>query len=173
MDQETVIAALVVSLASVGLAVWAVARTPENGHAGLRGAEGPRGLQGQPGVQGVAGAPGHVGLTGATGKQAVPGPKGSPGTVRSTEVISGAAVQSAPNPLVGTMLSANTPCPLQTVLLSGGATVSSSEGMGSNVELRSSSPASSSVWRAVAEVTGVLGSGHVMILKPFVLCGVD
>jgi hypothetical protein len=161
-----VIVALVLSLASAGFAAWAVSRSPENGHAGPRGAQGPPGKQGPAGVAGVAGA---VGPAGATGNQGAPG---SPGTVRSTEVISGALVETGPNPPVGTMLSANTQCPVQSVLLSGGATVYTSEGIGPNVELRSSSPVSSSIWRTVGEVTGLVGSGHVMTLKPFVLCGV-
>ena len=164
-----VIAALVLSLASAGLAVWAVSRTPESGHAGPRGAAGPSGKQGPAGIEGAAGP---VGPTGAAGKQGLQGDTGSPGTVRSTEVISGALVQTGPNPPVGTMLSANTQCPARTVLLSGGATVSTGNGIGPNVELRSSSPISSSVWRVVGEVIGLLGTGQVMMLKPFVLCGV-
>lgn len=167
-----VITALVVSLASVGIAVWALTKPPEDGQVGPRGVQGPAGIQGLQGIQGVQGIQGPVGSVGTTGKQGVQGPKGTPGTVRSSQVVSGALVQTGPNPSVGTVLTATTPCPAQTILLSGGATVITTAGSSSNVILRTSVPASSSAWRFVAQVTGLLGSGQAMTLKPYVVCGV-
>jgi hypothetical protein len=166
-----VIVALVVALVSVGVAVWALTRGPENGQTGPRGAQGPPGIEGPQGMQGLQGIQGPVGAMGPMGKQGVQGPKGTPGTSRASQIISGALVQTAPNPAVGTVLTATTSCPAQTVILSGGATVTTTGGSGANVVLRSSVPVSSSAWRFVAQVTGLLGPGQAMTLKPSVVCG--
>jgi len=163
-----VIAALVVALASVGVAVWALTRGPEACQVGPRGAQGQRGLPGPQGIQGLQGIQGPVG---AMGKQGVQGPKGTPGTSRSSQVVSGALMQTGANPPVGSVLTATTSCPAQTVILSGGATVTTTGGSSANVALRSSVPVSSSAWRFVAQVTGALGSGQAMTLKPVVVCG--
>jgi hypothetical protein len=163
------IAALVVSLASLGIAVWALTRPPQTGGVGPRGAQGPVGTRGPQGVQGIQGP---VGSVGTLGKQGVQGPKGTPGSVGSSQVVTGAIMQTGPNPSVGTVLTTTTPCPAQMVLLSGGATVTTTAGPSSNVFLRTSIPVSSSAWRFVAQVTGLLGAGQAMTLKPYVVCGV-
>jgi hypothetical protein len=165
-----VIAALVVALVSVGVAVWALIRGPEAGQVGPRGAQGARGTQGPQGVQGLQGIQGPVGSMGAMGKQGVQGAKGTPGTLRSSQVVSGALIQTGSNPAVGSVLTTTTSCPAQTAILSGGATVTTTGGLSSNVSLRSSIPVSSSAWRFVAQVTDVLGAGQAMTLKPFVVC---
>ena len=166
-----VIVALVVALVSVGIATWALTRGAQSGQTGQRGAQGPPGIQGVQGAQGLQGIQGPVGAMGPMGKQGVQGPKGTPGTSRSSQVISGALLETAPNPSVGTVLTATTSCPAQTVILSGGATVTTTGGSSANVSLRSSIPVSSSAWRFVAQVTMTLGSGQAMTLKPFVVCG--
>jgi hypothetical protein len=156
-----IIAALVIALAGVGIAAWALANRPQNGAAGARGATGARGPMG---VQGVPGPTGPAGTPGATGP-AQP--------VKSSRLITGALAQTAPNPPVGTLLSAVAVCPAGTFLLSGGATVSTTGGPKSNVKLQSSTPSSASAWRSMAAVTGKLASGQSMTLRAFALCGVS
>jgi hypothetical protein len=78
---------------------------------------------------------------------------------------------TTPDPAVGTQVVATTSCPAGTVLMSGGAQVSAPGASDRNVALRSSFPLNSRTWRAVAVVTGPLGSGQMMSMKPFVLCG--
>src|ERR1700722_12803476 len=104
--QIGVIAALVISLVSVGLAAWAVAKRPQRGAVGPRGAEGPQGKTGPQGTPGIAGPTGPTGATGAVG------------TVRSSRLVIGTIAESQPNPPVGTLLSAVAPCPSGSFLLS-------------------------------------------------------
>ena len=100
------------------------------------------------------------------------GPTGPAGTVTATAIVASTALKSPPNPAVGTVLVAKTSCPTGKVLLSGGAQVSA-PGVNAdrNVELRSSYPLSTSQWQTVAIVTGSLGSGGVMTMRPYVVCG--
>ena len=158
-----VIAALVVGLAGLGVGAYAVATTPAKtsgpqGPAGPAGATGPQGPQGQ---QGVPGAKGATGLTGPAGALA------------ATSLVASTALKSAPDPAVGTVLVAKTSCPAGKVLLSGGAQVSAPGVQADrHVELRSSFPFSTTQWQTVSIVTGSLGAGVVMTMKPFVVCGV-
>ena len=154
-----VVAALALGLAGLGVGAYALAHTPTK-TIGPRGPVGPRGAAGAQGPQGAAGA------RGATG------PTGPPGTVTATSIVANAAVNSPPDPAVGTVLVAKTSCPAGKVLLSGGAQVSA-PGINAdrNVELRSSYPLSTSEWQTVAIVTGSLGAGGVMTMRPYVVCG--
>ena len=158
-----VIAALVVGLAGLGVGAYAVATTPAKtsgpeGPAGPAGATGPQGPQGQ---QGVTGARGATGLTGPAGALA------------ATSIVASTALKSAPDPAIGTVLVANTSCPAGKILLSGGAQVSAPGVQADrHVELRSSFPFSTTQWQTVSIVTGSLGAGVVMTMKPFVVCGV-
>ena len=75
-------------------------------------------------------------------------------------------------PGVGTVLVAKTTCPAGKILLSGGAQVSAPGVLADrNVELRSSFPFSTTQWQTVAIVTGRLGTGVVMTMRPYVVCG--
>jgi hypothetical protein len=149
-------------LAGIGLGVSALTSVPNTGPTGATGA------QGQPGPTGLTGATGATGLRGATGPQGVPGPAG---TIKATQLVSPTALVSAPDPALWTTLVATTSCPSGTVLLAGGAQVWAVGAADRNVELRSSFPLTKTSWRTVAWVTGPLGVGNTMTLKPYVLCG--
>ena len=118
------------------------------------GATGPQGQQGVPGVKGAT------------------GPTGPAGALATTSVVASTALKSAPDPAVGTVLVAKTSCPAGKILLSGGAQVSAPGVQADrHVELRSSFPFSATQWQTVSIVTGSLGAGGVMTMKPFVVCG--
>jgi hypothetical protein len=155
------IGSLVISLVSAGLAAWALSREPERGAAGARGAAGPPGQTGAQGVQGPAGPTGPAGAAGAVG------------TIQSSRLVTGLLAQTAPDPPVGTQLSAVAPCPAKTFLLSGGGTVSTTAGSTSGVRLQSTSPAPGSAWRSLAVVTEKLGPGISMTLRAYAVCGVS
>ena len=71
------------------------------------------------------------------------------------------------------MLVAKTECPKGQILLNGGAVVSA-PGLvpDRNVDLRVSMPLTTTIWQTVAIVTGPLGTGVSMSMKPYVVCGV-
>jgi hypothetical protein len=156
-----VIGTAVVALAGLGVGVYAVATTPGK-TSGPRGPMGRTGADGAQGPQGVAGAVGAV------------GPAGPPGTLASTSIVAGAAVTSAADPPVGTTLVAKTSCPTGSILLTGSAQVSAPGLVADrNVALRVSIPLDANIWQTVAAVTGPLGAGTVMTMKPYVVCGVE
>ena len=154
--------AIVVSLASAGVAGWALSRHPEPGAVGARGPVGPRGEQGPQGAIGPTGPAGPTGATGAPG--ATP-------TIRGSRLVTGPLVTTAPSPPIGTLLSDVAQCPANTFLLSGGAIVSTTGGTEAGVKLQSSKPTASSSWDALAEVTGKIPPGQSMTLRAFALCG--
>jgi hypothetical protein len=157
-----VIAALVVGLAGLGVGIYAVVATP----AKTSGPPGPVGPQGPAGAEGKQGTPGAAGAKGD------PGPAGPPGTIAATSISSGTVLTSAPDPPVGTVLVAKTTCPNGKILLSGGAQVSAPGVVPDrNVDLRSSFPLTTTEWQTVAIVTGPLGAGVSMSMKPYVVCG--
>lgn len=146
-------AALVCGLAGVGIGIYAVVTMPavSQGPAGQQGATGPKGATGPAGPKGASGAP---------------------GTITDTSIVAGNALKSVPDPAVGTVLTATTSCPSGTILLSGGAQVSAPGVLADrHVQLRSSLPIDKSHWQTVAIVTGSLGAGTSMTMKPFVMCG--
>ena len=142
--------ALVVALASLGVAAWARESTPKVGPAGPQGPVGPAGPQGPAGKDGATGAP---------------------GTVTATEVVSSTTISSAPDPAVGTTVAATTSCPTGTVLLAGGAEVSVAGVANQHVALESSYPLNTDSWHTVGVVTKPLGTGQIMTMKPYVTCG--
>lgn len=154
-----VVAALVVGLAGLGVGAYAVATTPAKtsgpqGPVGQTGAIGPQGQQGVPGAKGAA------------------GPAGPAGALAATSIVASTALKSGPDPAVGTVLVAKTSCPVGKILLSGGAQVSAPGVQADrNVELRSSFPFSTTQWQTVSIVTGSLGAGVVMTMRPYVVCG--
>lgn len=157
------VVALIVGLAGLGVGAYALATMPAKtsgpqgpaGPAGATGAQGPQGQQGVPGAKGAA------------------GPTGPAGALAATSIVVSTALRSAPDPAVGTVLVAKTSCPAGKVLLSGGAQVSAPGVQADrHVELRSSFPFSTTQWQTVSIVTGSLGAGVVMTMKPFVVCGV-
>lgn len=157
-----VIAALVVGLAGLGVGAYAVATTP----AKTSGPQGPAGQTGAVGPQGQQGVPGAKGATGAAGAT------GPAGALAATSIVASTALKSAPDPAVGTVLVAKTSCPAGKILLSGGAQVSAPGVLADrNVELRASFPFSTTQWQTVSIVTGSLGVGVVMTMKPYVVCG--
>ncbi len=151
-----VLVAFVIGAAGLGVGAYAVATTPTK-------TSGPQGPTGATGATGPRGAKGNVGPA---------GPAGPSGTVAAASMISSTALRSAPNPAVGTVLVAKTSCPAGKVLLSGGAQVTA-PGLQADrdVMLRSSFPLNATKWQTVAIVTGPLGAGVVMTMRPYVLCG--
>jgi hypothetical protein len=100
------------------------------------------------------------------------GPTGAAGTVASTSIVGGAALMTAPNPPVGTVLVAKTACPFGKFLLSGTAEVTAPGLVADrNVALRASIPLADGTWETVAIVTAQLGPGVAMSMKPYVVCG--
>ena len=153
-----VAAALLIGLVGLGTGAYAVASMPAK-TSGPQGPAGPRGPQGPQGVPGTTGQS---------------GPVGPAGTIATTSIVTGAALASAPDPAVGTVLVAKTSCPAGKVLLNGGAQVSAPGAQADrNVVLRSSFPVSATEWQTVAIVTGSLGAGASMTMKPYVICGVS
>ena len=104
-----VVTALVVGLAGLGVGAYAVATTP----AKTSGPQGPVGQTGTIGPQGQQGVPGAKGAAGAAG------PAGPAGTLAATSIVASAALKSAPDPAVGSVLVAKTTCPAGKMLLSG------------------------------------------------------
>ena len=154
-----VIAALVVGLAGLGVGAYAVTTTP----AKTSGPRGPVGQTGAIGPQGLQGVPGAKGSTGAAGPA---------GVLAAASIVAGTALRSVPDPAVGTVLVAKTTCPAGKILLSGGAQVSAPGVLADrNVEMRASFPFSATQWQTVSIVTGSLGAGVVMTMKPYVVCG--
>ncbi len=154
-----VVGALVIGLAGLGTGAYAVTTMP----AKTSGPQGPAGVRGAMGPQGPQGVPG------ATGQS---GPVGPAGTIATTSILSSTALTSATNPAAGTVLVARTSCPAGKVLLSGGAQVYAPGAQADrNVVLRSSFPLSTTQWQTVALVTGLLGAGASMTMKPYVVCG--
>jgi hypothetical protein len=154
-----VIGALVVGLAGLGVGIYAVAKIPAS-TSGPTGHTGPAGATGKQGVQGVAGPAGPQGAAGPAG------------TIAATSIVAASNLSSAADAPVGTVLVAKTGCPTGKVLLSGGAQVSASSAADDhNVSLSSSFPLSDTMWQTVAIVTGPLGAGVSMSMKPYVLCG--
>ncbi len=150
------IIALVLGLAGLGVGIYAVATTP----AKTSGPPGPAGPQGATGPQGPQGAKGDT------------GPVGPAGTIESTSIVASTAVTSAPDAGIGTVLVAETSCPVGKLLLSGGAEVTASSAQADrDVELRSSFPSSKTQWQTVAVVTRPLEAGVSMTMKPYVVCG--
>lgn len=154
-----VVLALLFGLAGVGVGVAAIVRGPDKvvGPTGPQGAQGPRGLTGATGPQGPRGAT---------------GPAGPAGTVKTTSIISPTADLSGPNPGVGAVVVADTSCPANEILLGGGGRVSAPGIQADrNVEIRASFPLNRTTWQVVGEVTGPLGAGKSMSLRPYVICG--
>ena len=155
----TVIGALVIGLAGLGVGAYALVKMPAK-------TSGPTGAVGATGKQGVPGPAGPAGPAGAAG---TPGPKG---TIATTSVVAATTLSSAADAPVGTVLVAKTVCPTGKILLSGGAQVSASSAAANQyVVLSSSFPLSESIWQSDAIVTGPLGAGVTMSMKPFVVCG--
>ncbi|MHB1584818.1 MAG: hypothetical protein ACYC0E_13820 [Acidimicrobiales bacterium] len=154
-----VVTALLLGLAGTGVGIAALVRGPAKvvgptGPAGARGATGPRGP------------------TGATGPRGATGPAGPAGTIKATTVVSPTTDVSGPNPAVGAVVVADTSCPAKEILLGGGGRVSAPGVVADrNVEIRASFPLNSTTWQVVGEVTGALGAGRSMTLKPYVICG--
>jgi hypothetical protein len=165
------IAVAALALAGAGAGIAALVSVPEavTGPAGPTGAQGPTGPQGPPGATGPTGPAGPAGAIGAKGPQGV---QGVAGTVTSATVVSGAPMSSAPDPPVGTALTATVYCPTGKFLLGGGAQVSaSSPGDSSHTLVHSSYPLTNNGWRVISLVTAPLGAGSAMELTPYAICG--
>jgi hypothetical protein len=155
----TVIGALVFGLAGLGVGVYALVKMPAK-------TSGPTGAVGATGKQGVPGPAGPAGPAGAAG------PTGPAGTIAATSLVTATTLSSAADAPVGTVLVAKTVCPTGKILLSGGAQVSASSAAANQyVVLSSSFPLSESTWQSDAIVTGPLGAGVTMSMKPYVVCG--
>ena len=121
------------------------------------------------GPQGQQGVPGAKGATGAAGAKGRPGPPGPSPPLRSSRAPLSDRLRtprSAPSSWPRRRV------PPGKILLSGGAQVSAPGVQADrNVELRSSFPFSTTQWQTVLIVTGSLGAGVVMTMKPYVVCG--
>ena len=94
------------------------------------------------------GSSGSAGTAGSGRCQRRDRANGPSGTVTATSIVASTALNSPPDPAVGTVLVAKTSCPAGKVLLSGGAQVSAPGiNVDRNVELRSSYPLSTSECR--------------------------
>jgi hypothetical protein len=148
--------ALLFGLAGAGAGTYALVRGPQK----VVGPTGPPGPQGPRGPAGATGAPGPKGATGPAG------------TIKATTIVSPTADISGPDPGVGAVVVADTSCPSSEVLLGGGGRVSAPGIVGDrNVEIRASFPLNARTWQVVGEVTGPLGAGNSMTLRPYVICG--
>ena len=159
-----ILLAAVVGLAGVGLAIAALVIMP----ARTSGPQGPAGAQGQPGPAGVQGAQGVAGVKGPTGPA---GPIGPAGNVTKVSIIKSTSIMSSADPQVGAVVVATTSCPKGKILLGGGAEVSAPGLADRNIELRSSFPLNATSWRAIGLVNASLGTGTVMTVTPYVICG--
>jgi len=145
---------VILAVAALGVAIGALFSVPAVGPTGAVGPQGP------------------IGVQGVTGKTGVAGPVGPAGTIKSTDVVAATALVSTPNPEPGAVLVAKTSCPVGDILLGGGARVSAPGVIPDrSVMLRSSFPLTTSTWQTVSIVTGPLGAGTSMTMKPYVLCG--
>ena len=151
-----VIAALVIGLA--GPRVRYLCRGQDAGEdIGPDGRRRAQGKQGEQGVQGPSGAP---------------GPAGPAGTIAATSVVSATTLSTAAAAPVGTVLVAKTGCPVGKLLLSGGAQIDASNPASNQfVALSASFPLSATMWETQSIVTGPLGAGVTMNMKPYVVCG--
>ena len=111
------------------------------------------------------------GSDGSAGSQRRARAAGPAGTIAATSIVAAPALTSSPDAAVGTVLVANTSCPIGKVVLSGGVQVSASSTQADrDVELRSSFPFSTTDWQTVAIVTRALGTGVSMTMTPYLVC---
>ncbi len=152
-----IIGSIVVGLAGLGTGIYAIVKIPPkvSGPVGKTGATGPQG---------------PVGDTGPTGATGVAGPVGPAGSIAGSSIITSPALATAPGAPIGTQLVAKVTCPFGTVLLSGGAQVSTSGGA-QTAALRSSFPISATTWQVVSVVTAKLPDGVALEMAPYALCG--
>ena len=97
------------------------------GIAGAQGPQGPSGDRGEPGLQGAQGAQGPQGPQGPQGAQGPKGDKGDPGTSGIpdlSEVRETVEVCSATDPTCSRFGSAWASCPIGSLIVSGGYTIS-------------------------------------------------
>jgi len=150
-------------LAGLGVGIYSVATTP----AKTSGPQGPAGPPGLPAQKANKDCREHL----APKVTLVRSGRQAPSA--ATSISSGTVLTSPPDPPVGTVLVAKTTCPNGKILLSGGAQVSAPGVVPDrNVDLRSSFPLTNNQWQTVAIVTGPLGAGVSMSMKPYVVCGV-
>jgi len=177
----------VLGAAGLGLGIAATVDRPQTGQAGTPGATGPPGPAGPAGPKGDTGAAGPAGPAGPAGAR---GPAGRSGAAGKRAVIQGTLSSTAPDPTVGTTVTADVSCPGQLVMVSGGGrlsiglpgtggttpsttsttggtTPSSTTGQ---AQIRASFPLNSTTWRVVAVVTEPVTGGRAVMLHPSVLC---
>jgi hypothetical protein len=152
-----VIGSIVVGLAGLGTGIYAIVKIPPK-------------VSGPVGKTGAAGPQGPVGDTGPTGPTGLVGPVGPAGSIAESSIVTSPALATATGAAIGTQLVAKVACPFGTVLLSGGALVSTSGGA-QTAALRSSFPISATTWQVVGVVTAKLPDGVAMEMAPYALCG--
>jgi hypothetical protein len=142
----------------------------ETGPQGAQGPQGPQGLQGATGEQGATGATGATGPQGAQGIPGDPGLQGDPGPAGS-QLIAGTPVTSAANAARNTIITATATCSAGTVVIGGGANVTTTATQKERAQLVSSYPSATDAWTAVGVVAiAALGTGNTMTVTAWVLC---
>jgi hypothetical protein len=143
---------------------------PQGGD-GPTGPQGVQGPQGDPGPQGPQGPQGPAGAVGATGPQGVQGIQGPPGPTASQRVS--ASTTSAANAPRNTVVTASVNCPAGTVLLGGGAEVTTTAAQKERAQLATSYPSGAATWTATGVVAmNALGSGRTMTVTAYAVCTV-
>jgi hypothetical protein len=80
-------------------------------------------------------------------------------------------VSSAPNATRNTLVTATATCPAGTVLLGGGASVTTTQAQKERAQLVSSYPSSTTTWTAIGVVAiGNLNGGNTMTVTAYALC---
>ena len=144
--------------------------TGPQGAAGPRGTEGPQGETGSQGARGPAGPAGPTGPTGPTGPVGPQGPQGDPGPSGS-QLVTGTPVTSAPATPRQTLTTATATCPAGTVLLGGGAQITTTATQKDRAELVSSYPSATDTWTAIGVVAiAALPFGRTMTVTAHALC---
>lgn len=145
------------------------------GASGAQGAVGPVGATGVQGLQGLTGATGLTGLQGSQGVQGNPGPTGAtgpsgpPGPSGST-LVTGATQNSVSAAAIGTQVTATASCAAGSVLLGGGAQVTTNDGGANKVEVQASYPSSTTTWTAVGVTSSSLAVNRTMSVTAYALC---
>ena len=114
--------------------------------------------------KGDTGDPGAPGATGPMGPQGPPGPSGS-------QLVTGTPVTSAPATPRQTLTTATATCPGGTVLLGGGARITTTALQRDRAELVSSYPSATDTWTAIGVVAiAALPAGQTMTVTAYALC---
>ena len=137
------------------------------GATGPPGATGPAGSTGQAGPAGATGPPGATGPAGPTGPAGRTGPAGP----TSSQLVTNSATSAVAAP-VNTLTTASVSCPAGTILLGGGAQVTTTAAQKSRAVLVASYPSGATTWTATSVAAVALGAGNTMTVTAYIVCTV-